>query len=68
MNPKVLLFPFLFYSSVMFAQKEEKLAIEINYGLNGNFFVRSYDELGGPPVKRFFNKNFIGSIGGLEIN
>ncbi|MEJ7684430.1 MAG: hypothetical protein WKG06_42605 [Segetibacter sp.] len=54
MNPKVLLFPFLFYSSVMFAQKEEKLAIEINYGLNGNFFVRSYDELGGSSGKKIF--------------
>ena len=51
----------------MFAQNGKKLSVEINYGLNGNFFVRSYDEVGGPPAKRFLNKNFIGTISGLEM-
>ena len=67
MNRKLLIFPFLFYSVCLFAQKEKKLSLEINYGLNGNFFVRSYDEVNGPPAKRFLNKNFIGTIGGVEM-
>jgi hypothetical protein len=67
MNRKLLIFPFLFYSACLFAQKEKKFSLEINYGLNGNFFVRSYDEVGGPPAKRFLNKNFIGTIGGVEM-
>lgn len=67
MTRKLLILPFLFYSTIIFSQKEKKITIEINYGLNGNFFVRSYDEVGGPPAKRFLNKNFIGSIGGLEM-
>lgn len=67
MTRKILILPFLFYSTVMFSQKEKKIAIEINYGLNGNFFVSSYDEVGGPATKRFLNKNFIGTVGGLEM-
>ena len=67
MTRKLLIVPFLICSTIIFAQKEKKMAIEINYGLNGNFFVTNYDEVGGPPAKRFLNKNFIGSIGGLEM-
>jgi len=67
MNLKFILLFFLLYSTTIFAQKEKKISIEINYGLNGNFFVGSYDEVGGPPAKRFLNKNFVGTIGGLEI-
>lgn len=47
--------------------KKSKLSLEINYGLNGNFFVRDYDETAPPPVKLFYKKNFIGSIGGFEV-
>jgi hypothetical protein len=36
--------------------------------LQGNFFVRSYEELGRPDGTAFLNKNFIGSIGGLEMS
>lgn len=67
MNKKILILPFLFYSAIMFAQKQKKLSIEINYGVNGNFFVRSYNETIPPPAKLFYKKNFIGSIGGLEM-
>ena len=50
------------------AQQSNKLSIEASYGLQGNFFVRSYEELGRPDGTAFLNKNFIGSIGGLEMN
>jgi hypothetical protein len=50
------------------AQQGNKLSIEASYGLQGNFFVRSYEELGRPDGTAFLNKNFIGSIGGLEMS
>lgn len=56
------------FSSVAFSQQQEKLSLEANFGLNGNFFVRSYDEIGGPQNKTYFyKKNFLGSIAGLEL-
>ena len=50
------------------AQQGNKLSIEASYGLQGNFFVRSYEELGRPDGTAFLNKNFIGTIGGLEMS
>lgn len=42
--------------------------MQVNYGLNGNFFVRSYDEISGPANKKYFyKKNFLGTIGGVEL-
>lgn len=67
MNRKSFVLFFLLYSTVIFAQKEKRFSIEVNYGLNGNFFVRSYNETVSPPAKFFYNKNFIGNIGGLEM-
>ncbi len=67
MKQKLLMLSFLLYCTIVYAQERKKFSLEINYGLNGNFFVRSYDEVGGPPAKRFLNKNFIGSIGGVEM-
>ncbi len=65
---RLFLFICIFCTScTLFAQKVMKFSAEVHYGLNGNFFVRSYDEVSGPPAKRFSNKNFIGSIGGAEI-
>ncbi len=49
------------------AQTKNRISIEINYGLNGNFFVRSYDETAPIPIMRFLKKNFIGSVGGFEV-
>lgn len=50
------------------AQKSDKFSLELNYGLNGNFFVRSYDELGGPPNKTYlYKKKFLGTVGGIEL-
>jgi hypothetical protein len=50
----------------VFSQKKNSVAVEINYGLQGNFFVSSAD-YGGPSETRFYKKNFIGSIKGIEI-
>jgi hypothetical protein len=50
------------------AQSSTRFSLEANYGLNGNFFVRSYDELGGPSNKTYlYQKNFLGTVGGIEI-
>lgn len=59
----LLLFAF-FHAS---AQEKSKFSLAIDYGLNGNFFVRSYDELGGPTSKTYFyKKDFLGTIAGIE--
>lgn len=50
------------------AQNSGKISIDINYGLNSNFFVRSYDETGGPQNKTYlYKKNLLGTIGGIEL-
>ena len=59
---------FLVIGCSAFSQDHSKFSLEINYGLNGNFFVRSYDELGGPANKTYYyKKDFIGSIAGLNF-
>ena len=68
MKQLFLLLFFFLISLFSFSQKEKKIFFEINYGVNGNFFVRNYDETGGPvPKTYFYNKHFIGSIAGIEI-
>jgi hypothetical protein len=47
------------------AQETGRIALSANFGLNGNFFVRSYDESG--PGILFYKKNFVGVSGGTEI-
>ncbi len=49
------------------AQTKSRFSAEINYGVQGNYFVRSYNEIGRPDGTAFLNKNFIGTIGGAEI-
>jgi len=45
-----------------------KFSIQGYYGPQGNFFVRSYDEKGGPSNKTYlYKKNFIGTISSAEI-
>lgn len=58
-----------FFSSLQtHSQTPSKFSLELNYGLNGNFFVRSYDETGGPQNKTYlYKKNFLGNVGGLEL-
>ncbi len=67
MKRTILSIVIIFYFSSLQAQKQKRVSVEINYGLNGNFFVRSYDEKIPQPAKLFYKKNFIGSIGGLEV-
>jgi len=50
------------------AQKSNRFSIEASYGIQGNFFFNNYEELGRPDGTAFLKKNFIGSIGGLELN
>mgnify|MGYP000668979933 FL=1 len=54
----------LIFCSILNAQK--KFSLEVNYGLNGNFFVRSYPENAPWPLLEFNKKDFIGTIGGIE--
>lgn len=65
---KLLIFLLSLSPFALFAQKKNKFSFEINYGLNGNFFVRSYEEQAPPfPVTEISKKNFIGMLGGIEL-
>lgn len=65
---KSILFIFAIAISLQIkAQTKSRFSAEINYGVQGNFFVRSYNEIGRPDGTAFLNKNFVGSIGGAEI-
>ena len=65
---KLLIFLLSLSPFALFAQKKNKFSFEINYGLNGNFFVRSYEEQAPPfPVTEISKKNFIGTVGGIEL-
>lgn len=62
----LLLGIFLFNPNI-FGQKKNRLSIQISQGINGNFFVRSYDEQGGPANKKYFyKKDFLGTISGIN--
>jgi hypothetical protein len=61
-------FLFLLISFSNVKAQDSRFTLEVNYGLNGNFFVTSYDEISGPqPHTYFYNKNFLGTIGGGEL-
>ncbi|HPH36146.1 MAG TPA: hypothetical protein PL108_00710 [Sediminibacterium sp.] len=62
-----LSFLLLILSLQIFAQTKSKISLEVSYGLQGNFFVRSYNENGRPDGTAFLNKSFIGSISGIEL-
>jgi hypothetical protein len=50
------------------AQPSRKFSFEINYGLNANFFVGSYDEVGVPQNKTYlYKKNLLGTVSGIEL-
>jgi hypothetical protein len=65
---KLIFFIILSFSNFLtFSQDLGKFSLSANFGLNGNFFVRSYDELGGPTgVTSFLKKDFVGKAGGIE--
>lgn len=53
--------------SVLQSQSKTKFSLEVNYGLFGNFFVREFDELGGPANKQYFYlKDFLGTSSGIS--
>lgn len=56
-------------SSVLVSNgQNKKIRLEINYGLQGNFFVSDYEEIIIPNVRsQFYDKNIIGNISGLEL-
>jgi len=68
---------FKFYFAIFFlfcflnktnGQYKNNFFVNINYGLNGNFFVRSYDETNGPTDKQYFyKKDFLGTIAGISF-
>ena len=57
---------FIFFIAFNEARSQKKFSLEVNYGLNGNFFVRSYPENAPWPLLEFNKKDFIGTIGGIE--
>jgi hypothetical protein len=64
----IIVFPFLIFTFFSSAQTQKKVSLEIHAGLNGNFFVRSYDEAQGPVDKTYFyKKNFLGTAIGAEL-
>ncbi len=66
---KIQCFFILVMSLMQLSVFSQRFSIEANYGLQGNFFVRNYDELDGPENKTsFYNKDFLGIIGGLQLN
>jgi hypothetical protein len=68
MKSSIFLFIYVLTYSQIQAQNFDKFSLDLSYGLNGNFFVRSYDELGGPQNKTYlYKKNFLGTIGGIEL-
>ena len=58
---------FVFHVQLLSAQDSGRFSFTANFGLSGNFYVRSYDEDNFPGIA-FYKKNFIGTTGGLETS
>jgi hypothetical protein len=68
MTQYIMSIALLINSLCCFSQPKKNFSVQLNYGLNGNFFVRSYDEVYGPPLHvYFFKKNFLGTISGIDL-
>jgi hypothetical protein len=71
MITRLKLIPFLLLlivSNEIFGQHSSRFSIKADVGLCLNFASTKYDELGGPPNKKYFyNKNLLGSSIGLEL-
>ncbi len=67
----VFIIGFSFFVNVSFAQNRKfwsRFNVEVNYGLNANFFVRDYDEFGGPAGSIYLlKKNLLGTIAGVDL-
>jgi hypothetical protein len=59
-TPKLALMALVLMAFAMPVFSQGRFSISVHAGPNGNFFVRSYDEGGGPSGLRFYKKNFIG--------
>ena len=68
MKGAILSFIFVFSILAGYSQNKERFSIGVNYGLNGNFFVGSYDELSPSGEVSLLKKNFIGTIAGLQFS
>jgi len=58
MKGAILSFIFVFSILAGYSQNKERFSIGVNYGLNGNFFVGSYDELSPSGEVSLLKKNF----------
>lgn len=68
MKPFTLLIILIFFVLPSNAQSKNQISLQGHFGPQGNFFVRSYDEAGGPPGNTYFyKKNFIGTVAGLDV-
>lgn len=68
MKNAIIVLVFAFTMQNAYSQNKSKFSVEINYGLNGNFFLRDYDEIGEPADKKyFFKKNFVGTTTGISL-
>lgn len=54
------------FSIASFSQKKPRFSVEVNYGMQANFFVGTYDENNGPVTARFLKKNVIGSMAAID--
>lgn len=62
MNIKIIsLLGCLLFALATCAQKS-RFSLQGLYGLNGNFFVRSYNEPGGPAGKTYFYKKISSEV------
>lgn len=64
---KGLTFILFLIPCINFSQ-ESRFAIEINYGLSGNHFVTSYEENQIDGEQLLAKKDFLGSVGQLQLN
>lgn len=68
MQVRLFLFTLLFaIISKGNAQDVGSFMLEANYGMQVNYFVRSYNETGPIYHKAFFNKNALGTMGGADL-
>ncbi len=61
---------YLLFTGILLScySQDKKLKIEIQYGPQGNFGVRDYEERIIPGISyAFYEKRFVGTIGGIEL-
>lgn len=61
-TPKIALLALILVAFTVPVFSQERFSLSAHAGPNGNFFVRSYDEVGGPAGLRYYKKDFIGFV------